>query len=77
MKWRVDSLVAEGDKVVAQTTMTGRHEGDFFGIAPTGIDVTVSGIHILTLRDGKIVLHEGLNDDLGMMRQLGVIPALA
>ena len=76
MKWSVDSLIAEGDKVVAQATMTGRHEGEFFGIQPTGVQVSVSGIHILTLRDGKIVLHEGLNDDLGMMRQLGVAPAL-
>jgi predicted ester cyclase len=77
MKWRIESLVAEGDKVVVQTTMTGRHQGDFFGVSPTGIDVSVPGIHILTLRDGKIVLHEGVNDDLGLMRQLGVVPALA
>jgi predicted ester cyclase len=74
MRWTVDDLLADGDKVVARTTMVGTHQGEFFGIPPTGRAVTVGGIHILTLRDGKVVLHQGVNDDLGFMRQLGVVP---
>ena len=77
MKWRIDSMIAEGDQVAVRTTMTGRHDGDFFGIPPTGVEVTVPGIHILSLCDGKIVLHEGVNDDMALMRQLGVMPAFA
>jgi len=77
MRWTIDELIAEGDTVVALTTMAGAHTGDFFGIPPSGRVVTVSGIHVLTLRDGRIILHRGVNDDLGMMRQLGVIPEMS
>jgi predicted ester cyclase len=77
MEWKIEELIAEDDRVVARTSMTGRHDGDFFGIPPTGRSVSLSGIHILTMRDGKIVLHEGLNDDLGLMRQLGAVSATA
>jgi steroid delta-isomerase-like uncharacterized protein len=72
--WQIEDLIAEGDKVVARTTMTGTHQGDFFGIPPTGRSVTLAGIHIVRVADGRVIEHWGNNDDLGMMRQLGVIP---
>lgn len=72
--WQIEDLIAEGDRVVARTTMTGTHTGDFFGIPPTGRGVTVSGVHILRIADGRIAEHWGTNDDLGLMRQLGAIP---
>ena len=74
MVWSVEDVVAEGDDVVARTLMSGTHTGEFFGIPPTGREVRVAGIHMLTLRDGKVILHQGVNDDLGMMQQLGVAP---
>jgi steroid delta-isomerase-like uncharacterized protein len=73
--WQIEDLIAEGDRVVARTTFTGTHQGDFFGIAPTGRSVSIAGVHILRIADGKIMEHWGTNDDLGLMRQLGVIPA--
>lgn len=72
--WQIDDLVAEGNKVVARTTMTATHTGDFFGIRPTGYAVTLAGVHILRLDEGRIAEHWGSNDDLGLLRQLGVIP---
>jgi steroid delta-isomerase-like uncharacterized protein len=72
--WQIEDLVAEGDKVVARTTMRGTHLGDFFGIAATGRKVTLPGVHIMRIADGKIAEHWGSNDDLGLMRQLGAIP---
>jgi steroid delta-isomerase-like uncharacterized protein len=72
--WQIEDLIAEGDKVVARTTMTGTHLGDFFGIPPTGRSVTLTGVHVMRVADGKIVEHWGTNDDLGLMRQLGAIP---
>jgi steroid delta-isomerase-like uncharacterized protein len=72
--WQIEDLIAEGDRVVARTTMTGTHHGDFFGIPPTGRSVTVSGVHIIRVADGRVIEHWGCNDDLGLMRQLGVIP---
>ena len=73
--WQIDDLIAEGDKVVARTTMSGTHSGDFFGIAPTGRRVSVVGVHVFRIQDGKVAEHWGSNDDLSLMRQLGVIPA--
>jgi predicted ester cyclase len=72
--WQIEDLIAEGDKIVARTTMTGTHQGDFFGIPPTGRSVTLTGVHIMRVADGRVIEHWGSNDDLGMMRQLGVVP---
>ena len=75
MEWQITEMIAEGDRVVARTTMVATHTGDFFGIPPTGKRVSVDGIHILRIADGRIAEHWGNNDDLGLMRQLGVIPS--
>jgi steroid delta-isomerase-like uncharacterized protein len=72
--WQIEDLIAEGDKVVARTTMTGTQSGEFFGIPPTGRPVRVAGVHILRIADGRIAEHWGTNDDLGLMRQLGALP---
>ena len=54
-------------------TLTGTHEGPFMGIPPTGRKIEVNEIHIYRLKDGKAVEHRVGRDDLGAMRQLGVI----
>jgi steroid delta-isomerase-like uncharacterized protein len=74
LEWRIDDLIAEGDKVVARTTMRGTHRGDFFGIPATGRSVEMQGVHVMRIADGRIIEHWGSNDDLGLMRQLGAIP---
>lgn len=73
-RWQIEDLIAADDRVVARTTMTGTHDGDFFGIPATGARVILPGVHILRIQDGRIAEHWGSNDDLGLMRQLGVIP---
>lgn len=74
VRWDILDTVAEGDNVAMRLVMTGTHRGEFFGIAPTGKQVRVEGIHILRIRDGKVVEHLGVNDDLGFMQQLGAVP---
>jgi steroid delta-isomerase-like uncharacterized protein len=74
LEFHIDELIAEGDRVVARTTMRGTQQGEFFGIPPTGTSVTVPGIHILRIADGRIAEHWGVNDDLSFMRQLGQMP---
>ena len=69
----VEEVIAEGDTVVARCTLTGTHEGEFMGIPPTGRRIEVGEIHIYRLEDGKAVEHRVGRDDLGAMRQLGVI----
>jgi predicted ester cyclase len=75
LEWRIDDLIAEGDKVVARTTMRGTQRGEFFGIPQTGRTVEMGGVHIMRIADGKIIEHWGSNDDLGLMRQLGAVPS--
>ena len=61
------------DKVVARTTMRGTQRGEFFGIPPIGKAVSMVGVHVFRIADGKIAEHWGSNDDLSLMRQLGAI----
>jgi steroid delta-isomerase-like uncharacterized protein len=69
----VEDVVALDDKVVLRCTLTGTHEGPFMGIPPTGRKIEVNEIHIYRLEDGKAVEHRVGRNDLGAMRQLGVI----
>jgi len=69
-------LTAEADKVVARYTWSGTHQGEFQGIPPTGKQVTVTGITIYRLVDGKIAEQWWQEDVLGLMQQLGAIPSM-
>lgn len=69
----VEDIFAEGDRVMARVTLTGTHEGPFMGIPPTGRRISVNEIHVYRLRAGKAVEHRVGRDDLGAMRQLGVV----
>ena len=71
---RVEEMISEGDKVVARVTLTGTQEGEIMGIPPTGRRIEVTEIHIYRMEDGKAVEYRVGRDDLGAMRQLGVIP---
>ena len=71
----IEDTIAEGDKVVVRGTFRGTHQGELMGLGPTGKQVTVSEVHIMRVVGGKIVEHWGQEDALGLMQQLGVIPA--
>lgn len=70
-------VVSENDTVMLRQTMCGTHLGDFFGIPPTGTRVAVTGSHLWRIKDGRIVEHQSNDDDLGLMTQLGALPAEA
>jgi steroid delta-isomerase-like uncharacterized protein len=70
-----EDMVAEGDRVVWRWTLRGTDQGGFMGRPPTGRAVTVPGVNLQRLEDGLIVEHWSFPDLLGMLRQLGVIPA--
>ena len=67
--------IAEGDKVVHRVITTGTMKGEFMHMAPTGKKASWMEIHILRLKDNKIVEHWGLVDSHAMMMQLGLLPA--
>ncbi len=71
----VEDMIAEGDKVVARFTFHGTIEGDFMGIPATGKAMTLTAIDILRFEDNKIAEHWGEADMLGLLQQLGAIPA--
>lgn len=75
LRMAVDDLIAEGDKVVARTTMSGTHKGEFMGMDPSGKQFRVSAIDVIRFADGKAVEHWGLTDAAAMMEQIGAIPA--
>jgi steroid delta-isomerase-like uncharacterized protein len=70
----VEDMIAEGDKVATRKTFHGSHQGEFMGIPPTGQQVSIGLIDIVRIVDGQVVEHWSMGDNLGMMRQLGVIP---
>ena len=71
----VEDIIAEGDKIVVRMTFRGTHQGAFVGIPPTGKQVTVTEIAILRIANGKAIEQWTNVDELGLMQQLGVIPA--
>jgi predicted ester cyclase len=80
---RIDRLVARGDDVVALITVTGTHRGTsrrpvnggtYLNVPPTGRRFSVLHTHWFTLKDDLIVEHRATRDDLGMARQLGLLP---
>ncbi|MER6303019.1 ester cyclase [Kitasatospora sp. NPDC001539] len=72
--WHSDQhlVVGEGDLVVEHFTASGTHRGELLGAPPTGRTLTLPGINIFRLRDGRIVERWGRLDELGLLRQLGL-----
>lgn len=75
LKFKVLDMVAEDEKVVAFWNISGTHKGEFRGIAPTGRKVSVDGITISQLANGKIMDSLVSLDMWTLMQQLGAIPA--
>ena len=70
----IEDMIAEGDKVAVRATFQGIHRGEFMGIQPTSKEVTISGMLIYRITNGKIVEFWMSFDNLGLMEQLGVVP---
>jgi predicted ester cyclase len=70
----IEGQVAEGDVVVTWLTAGGRHTGELLGVPATGRDVSMHGVTIFRVVDGKITSRWGVSDLLSMFVQLGTIP---
>jgi len=71
----VEDMIAEGDKVVCRVTTRGTHRGEFMGMAPTGKRMTWTSIFIWRIEGGKVVEIWSEVDQIGLMRQMGVVPS--
>lgn len=75
LQFTVEDQIAEGDLVQHVLTARGTHQAEFMGIPPTGRSVTVTGMNINRIADGAIAESWGVIDVLGLLQQLGVVPA--
>jgi steroid delta-isomerase-like uncharacterized protein len=74
IQWTLEETITEGDRVAARFTMRGTHRGDFFGIPPTGNEISVQALNFYHLADGQIIGEKGQPDLLGIMQQIGAVP---
>jgi predicted ester cyclase len=76
-RWTQEMMVAEGDLVVIHGVREATWQAESFrGIAtPQGKRIAVELVHVFRIREGKIVEHWAVRDDLGLMKQLGVVGA--
>jgi steroid delta-isomerase-like uncharacterized protein len=71
----IHDVITENDRTAARFTITGTDTGGFMGMPATNNAVTVTGMDFMRFRDDRIVEHWGELDMLGLLQQLGVIPA--
>ncbi|HTR70589.1 MAG TPA: ester cyclase [Mycobacteriales bacterium] len=67
---------ADGDTVITRILARGRHTGDFMGVPATNKDVSMEGIAIHRVADGKVVEHWAQVDAINLLMQIGALPPL-
>ena len=80
LHFTVDAQIVEGDQVLSHCTLSGTHLGpsvllQLWSLSPTGKRISVRQVHLPRIRNGQIVEHWAVREDLGMLQQLGVISA--
>jgi predicted ester cyclase len=65
--------MTDGDLEAARVVLTGTHQGELMGTAPTGNTVEFGGIDIVRVQDGQVVEHWGATDMLKLMQQIGAV----
>jgi steroid delta-isomerase-like uncharacterized protein len=74
LHFSIDDVVVEKEKVAVAWSISGTHKGDFMGIPPTNKRISVDGISIIHIADGKIMDTYASWDALGLFQQLGAPP---
>lgn len=70
----IEDLAAEGDRVAARWRARATHLGQYAGMPPTGKEVEFTGISMYRIEEGEIAESWTVEDDLGLMRQIGAVP---
>jgi steroid delta-isomerase-like uncharacterized protein len=76
LRFTLEDILAEGDRVMDRWTMQATHLGEFLGIAATGRQVSLQGIDILRVVEGQIVESWHMENQLDALQQVGVLPML-
>jgi steroid delta-isomerase-like uncharacterized protein len=75
-RFEIEEIAADGRTVVLVGTLRGTHLGEISGIPATGKKVSWRQCHLLSVdEEGRFVEHDTIRDDLGLLRQLGVVPS--
>lgn len=75
IRHRLEDLVAESDTVAVRLTLEGTHTGEFLGVPASGAHISVEGTAFLRVADGRITRLWGFLDQMGLMQQIGALPA--
>lgn len=74
MKIKIKECFGDGEKLTVYSTFTGTNKGAMMGIPATNKKVSIDGIDIIKFEKDKISDHWGIYDNLGMFKQLGLMP---
>jgi steroid delta-isomerase-like uncharacterized protein len=67
----------DGDTCAIRFTMTGRHVGEFMGVPASGTEIALPGITVLRFRGDRVIERFSQADMLGLLVQIGAVPAVA
>jgi steroid delta-isomerase-like uncharacterized protein len=71
MQLPIEDVIAEGEKVLVRLAVKGTHGGELMGLPATGKPIDIGVMDLFQIRDGKLIEHWALLDNLGLLRQLG------
>jgi steroid delta-isomerase-like uncharacterized protein len=72
LRFTIEETICEHDKIAAYWTLTGTHKGVFLGIPPTNKPISITGITIHQVADGKILDSHAMWDAISLFQQFGV-----
>lgn len=72
MELPIEDVIAEGEKVLVRLRVKGTHGGDLMGVPATGRKIDIGVLDLFHIRNGTLVEHWALLDNLGLLRQIGV-----
>ena len=75
LRFTIEHLIEEGDKVAVMWSNQGTHVGEWFGFAPTGKSVETHGVDIHLLRDGRLAEHWDVVDTVNFLASVGALQA--
>jgi steroid delta-isomerase-like uncharacterized protein len=74
IQWNLEEIISENDKSAIRFTMTGTHEGTFFGVPPTGNSIKIQATNFYRLADNQITEEYGQPDLFALLQQIGAVP---
>lgn len=76
LRFTVEETICEKDKIAVSWTLTGTHKGEFLGIPPTNKQISMAGVTIHQIADGKILDSQVIWDAISLFQQFGIEPPI-